>query len=143
MNQDDKKEIIEEDKDEEEEEEDEGFEDNQEEEEEEDPEFDYGKAKMEYFKQRAREILLDEEDYEYENAPLELPNAYKSLKSCVRRPPIVHPGTQNPPHYLTSTFSMNRNAMVGKAGEKRFLEFSKISSKSIIFIYRKSKFFSV
>lgn len=57
---------------------------------EEDEEFDFGEAKMEFFKKRARDILMAEADMEYEGAPMPLGHAYKALKSAVKNPAITY-----------------------------------------------------
>ena len=96
---------------------------------EDDPNFDFGKAKMDYFKKRAKEILLSEAQYEYEGNPVQLPRAYKNLKSILRNPVVVHASTSDQrPHYLKMTFSMCRNAVNGE----RFLEVSKLQQMSSI-----------
>lgn len=78
---------------------------------------------MDYFKKRAKDILMNERDIEYGSQPLSLSNAYKSLKAQLRNPVVVHSGsTENKPHYLKMTFSMCRNAVNGE----RFLEISKL-----------------
>ena len=56
----------------------------------EDENFDFGKAKMDYFKKRAKEILLDESEHEYEGNPVSLHNAYRNMKAALRNPIIVH-----------------------------------------------------
>ena len=66
----------------------------EEEEEEEDENFDFGKAKMDYFKKRAKEILVTDRDYEYEGAPVSLNNAYRNLKQALKNPVIVHTGSE-------------------------------------------------
>ena len=58
--------------------------------EEDDNNFDFGRAKMDYFKKRAKEILMDENQFEYDGAPVPLPNAYKNLKNILRNPIVVH-----------------------------------------------------
>lgn len=78
---------------------------------------------MDYFKKRAKDILMSEKDIEYSGQPLNLGNAYKNLKAQLRNPVIVHSGnTETKPHYMKMTFSMCRNAVNGD----RFLEISKL-----------------
>lgn len=78
---------------------------------------------MDYFKRRAKEILMDENQFEYEGNPVPLPNAYKNLKNILRNPVVVHASTsENKPHYMKMTFAMCRNAVNGE----RFLEISKL-----------------
>ena len=40
--------------------------------EEEEDDFDFGKAKMDFFKKRAREILQNENDFEYSGKPYKI-----------------------------------------------------------------------
>lgn len=76
--------------------------------------FDYGKARMDYFKKKAREILLD--DQEFDNEPQEdfntisLSNAYKNLKNAIKNPVVVYSYPENKPNYMKMTFSMSRIA---------------------------------
>lgn len=70
--------------------------------------FDFGEAKMEFFKKRARDILMNEADMEYEGAPMPLNNAYKALKSCVKNPTVTYSQTSDKPHYMKMTFSVAR-----------------------------------
>ena len=81
--------------------------------EEEDDEFDFGRAKMDFFKKRAREILMNENDMEYEGVPMPLGGAYKSLKHAVKNPSVVYTKLENKPHYMKMTFSMGRQAPAG------------------------------
>lgn len=46
----------------------------------EDENFDFGRAKLDYFKSRAREILLNDKDQEFEH-PISLNMCYKNLKN--------------------------------------------------------------
>ncbi len=77
---------------------------------------------MDYFKKRAKEILLSEKDIDNDGAMLSLGNAYKNLKNSLRKPTVVHAGSENKPHYMKMTFAMCRNAVNGE----RFLELSKL-----------------
>jgi hypothetical protein len=78
---------------------------------------------MDYFKKRAKEILMSDKDIEYEGNPLSLPNSYKNLKAALRNPVVIHSGSsETKPHYMKMTFSMCRNAVNGE----RFLEMSKL-----------------
>lgn len=45
---------------------------------------------MDYFKKRAKEILLDDPLNIDVEKPISLPNAYKNLKSLLRNPIVVH-----------------------------------------------------
>jgi hypothetical protein len=81
---------------------------------------------MDYFKKRAKEILTNDRQLEYEN-PLSLGNAYKNLKAALRNPVIVHAtSSDTKPHHLKMTFSMCRNAVNGD----RFLEIAKLKELS-------------
>lgn len=94
---------------------------------EEDETFDFGKAKLDYFKTRAREILMNDKEQEYEGAPVQLTMCYKTLKNALRNPVVVHNnGSEHKPGYLKMTFSMCRNAVNGD----RFLEISKLKETS-------------
>lgn len=85
--------------------------------------FDFGRAKLDFFKSKAREILLDDLDVEYEGQPHSLGTCYKHLKNSLRNPVVVHHnGSDQKPGYLKMTFSMMRNAVNGD----RFLEISKL-----------------
>ena len=75
---------------------------------EDDEEFDFGRAKMDFFKKRAREILMNEQDLEYEGMPMPLGGAYKSLKHAVKNPSVVYSKLENKPNYMKMTFSMGR-----------------------------------
>ena len=46
-----------------------------------DENFDFGKAKLDYFKSRARDILLNDNDLEYDGNPISLNMCYKNLKN--------------------------------------------------------------
>lgn len=81
---------------------------------------------MDYFKKRAKEILLSEKESDIdEHTPLfNLNNAYKNLKAVLRNPVVIHSGnSETKPHYMKMTFSMCRNAVNG--GDK-FLQMSKL-----------------
>ena len=85
--------------------------------------FDFGRAKLDFFKSRAREILLTEQDCEYEGPPQGLGACYKQLKAALKNPVIVpHTGSDQKPGYLKTTFSVMRSAVDGD----RFLEISRL-----------------
>jgi hypothetical protein len=90
-----------------------------------DANFDFGKAKMDYFKQRAKDILMNESEVEYEGNALQLGVCFKNLKNAIRNPIVVHGGNEKKPHYLKMTFSTCRAAVNGD----RFLEMSKLIGK--------------
>jgi hypothetical protein len=102
-----------------------GIEEGEESEEEMDANFDFGKAKMDYFKQRAKDILMNEVDIEYEGNAVQLGVCFKNLKNAIRNPVVVHGGSEKKPHYLKMTFSTCRAAVNGD----RFLEMSKLIGK--------------
>lgn len=79
---------------------------------------------MDYFKQRAYEILLDDKEasLDQQASQLNLPNAYRNLKAALRKPTVVHASSEEKPGYLKMTFSMCRNAVNGE----RFLEIQKL-----------------
>lgn len=79
-------------------------------EDEDDDEFDFGKAKMDFFKKRAREILMNDNDIEYEGNPMPLAGAYKNLKHSVKNPSTVYTKLESKPGYMKMTFSMGRQA---------------------------------
>ena len=108
-----------------EEEEDEDDDDAEEDEDEIDENFDFGKAKMDYFKQRAKDILMNENEVEYEGNATQLGICFKNLKNAIRNPIVVHGGSEKKPHYLKMTFSTCRAAVNGD----RFLEMSKLIGK--------------
>jgi len=76
---------------------------------------------MDFFKKRAREILMNEADIEYEGIPMPLPGAYKNLKHAVKNPSTVYSKLDSKPNYMKMTFSMGRQA---PSGEK-YLNLSK------------------
>jgi len=80
---------------------------------EDDEEFDFGRAKMDFFKKRAREILMNDTEMEYEGNPMPLNNAYKNLKHAVKNPSVVYSKLENKPNYMKMTFSMGRQAPAG------------------------------
>ena len=96
---------------------------------EDDEEFDFGRAKMDFFKKRARDILMNEQEMEYEGTPMPLGGAYKNLKHAVKNPSVVYTKMENKPHYMKMTFSMGRQAPAGA----KFMELSKQNniSKSV------------
>ena len=87
-----------------------------------DENFDFGRAKQDYFKTRAREILMNEKELEYEGNPLLLNICYKQLKNQLKNAVVVHNLGDTKPHYLKMTFAMLRNAANGD----KFLELSKL-----------------
>jgi hypothetical protein len=87
-----------------------------------DPNFDFGKAKMDYFKQRAKDILMNEDDLEYEGNAMQLNMCFKNLKNAIKNPVVVHAGTEHKPNYWKMTFSTCRAAVNGD----RYLEMSKL-----------------
>jgi hypothetical protein len=90
-----------------------------------DANFDFGKAKMDYFKQRAKDILMNDNEIEYEGNGMQLGVCFKNLKNSIRNPIVVHGGNEKKPHYLKMTFSTCRAAVNGD----RFLEMSKLIGK--------------
>lgn len=60
---------------------------------------------MDFFKKRAREILMDEQEMEYEGKPMPLAGAYKNLKHAVKNPSVVYTKLDQKPHYMKMTFS--------------------------------------
>ena len=79
-------------------------------EDEDDDEFDFGKAKMDFFKKRAREILQNDNEMEYEGNPMPLAGAYKNLKHAVKNPSTVYTKLESKPGYMKMTFSQGRQA---------------------------------
>jgi len=63
---------------------------------------------MDFFKKRAREILMNEADMEYDGIPMPLSNAYKNLKHNVKNPSTVYSKHEGKPNYMKMTFSMGR-----------------------------------
>lgn len=90
--------------------------------------IDFGKAKMDEFKKNAMELLLNNNETEYET-PLDLPGAYKVLKGLIKNPVIVHSKRPNK-GYMKQTFATSRHAVAVKGDEQRFLEYSKLSKHS-------------
>lgn len=68
---------------------------------------------MDFFKKRARDILMNENDMEYEGVPMPLGGAYKSLKHAVKNPSIAYSKVESKPNYMKMTFSMGRQAPAG------------------------------
>lgn len=69
---------------------------------------------MEFFKKRAREILLEEEnDLMYEGVPMPLGTAYKSLKHIIKNPTTVYSKNEKKPGYMKMTFTQGRHAPAG------------------------------
>jgi hypothetical protein len=87
-----------------------------------DANFDFGRAKMDYFKQRAKDILMSDADLEYDGNAMQMAMCFKNLKNAIRNPVVVHAGMENQPHYWKMTFSTARAAVNGD----RFLEMSKL-----------------
>ena len=82
--------------------------------------FDFGKAKMEFFKQRARQILTDQyevnyiaqdpdAEYAYEGQPLPLKMCYQQLKNLIKRPAANYGSAKDKPGYMKMTFAMSRS----------------------------------
>lgn len=90
--------------------------------------LDYGKARMDDFKRKAMDLLLNENETEYET-PLDLPGAYKVLKGLIKNPVIVHSKRPNK-GYMKQTFATSRHAVAVKGDEQRFIEYSKLSKQS-------------
>ena len=90
---------------------------------------------MDYFKRRAREILLGDglmdaagsTQVNYDsNYSLSLGNAYKNLKNLMNNPVVVHGSvTGIKPNYMKMTFSTCRQAVNGE----RFMELAKLGNK--------------
>jgi hypothetical protein len=45
---------------------------------------------MEFFKKRARDILMSNNEMEYEGVPMPLSGAYKALKQAIKNPSILY-----------------------------------------------------
>jgi hypothetical protein len=90
--------------------------------------IDFGKAKMDEFKSKCMDLLLNDNETEYET-PLDLPGAYKVLKGLIKNPVIVHSKRPNK-GYMKQTFATSRHAVAVKGDEQRFLEYSKLSKQS-------------
>ena len=60
---------------------------------------------MDFFKKRAREILMNDHDVEYEGNPMPLSGAYKNLKHAVKNPSTVYTKVDSKPHYMKMTFT--------------------------------------
>jgi hypothetical protein len=90
-------------------------------------EFDFGKAKLDFFKRQAKDALVIEEDIEYD-VPLDLNNAYKQLKNAIKNAPIVH--SKRPDfNYQRSTFAVERHNIKNQKEEEKFLTLMKYTSK--------------
>ena len=88
-----------------------------------DEEFDFGKAKMDFFKQRARQILVqesevpiherymgEEDEYAYDGKPLQLKLCYQQLKNLIKRPAASYGQSDaERPNYMKMTFAMSRS----------------------------------
>ena len=89
---------------------------------------------MDYFKKRAKEILLTDKEInpdmsiEEFDKPLAMNNCFKNLKNLLRNPVVVHADGEAKPNYLKMTFSTCRNAVNGD----RFLELSKLQKESVM-----------
>ncbi len=59
-----------------------------------DANFDFGRAKMDYFKQRAKDILMSETDLEYDGHAMQMAMCFKNLKNAIRNPVVVHAGAE-------------------------------------------------
>lgn len=71
-------------------------------------------AKMEFFKKRAREILMDDEhEVLYEGNPMPIGAAYKNLKHQVKNPSTVSARLEKKPGYMKMTFSVGRQQPAG------------------------------
>lgn len=77
---------------------------------------------MDYFKQRAKDILMGESDLEYDGNAMQMAMCFKNLKNAIRNPIVVHAGSEQKPHYLKMTFSTCRQAVNGD----KYLELSKL-----------------
>ena len=74
---------------------------------------------MEFFKQRARQILVDppmdgrvsnlEDEYLYDGKALTLKICYQQLKNVIKRPAANIGQTQEKPNYMKMTFAMSRS----------------------------------
>ena len=74
---------------------------------------------MEFFKQRARQILVDppmdgrvsnlEDEYLYDGKALTLKICYQQLKNVIKRPAANIGQTQEKPNYMKITFAMSRS----------------------------------
>ena len=60
-----------------------------------DANFDFGRAKMDYFKQRAKDILMSETDLEYDGHAMQMAMCFKNLKNSIRNPLVVHAGSES------------------------------------------------
>ena len=83
---------------------------------------------MDYFKQRAKDILMNEQDIEYDGIAMQLGMCFKNLKNAIRNPVVVHAGSEQKPNYLKMTFSTARQAVNGD----RFIEMSRLLKPSNI-----------
>ena len=77
---------------------------------EEDEDFDFGRAKMDFFKKRAREILMNESEMEYIGNPMPLSGAYKNLKHAIKNPASTMTKLDEKPAYMKPTFAISRHA---------------------------------
>ena len=93
--------------------------------------FDFGRAKMEFFKTRARQILFDdmpgyqsEDNIAYEGEPLPLKMCYNQLKNLIKRPAVNYGSAQEKPNYMKMTFAMSRSC----APNSKILQLSNMMS---------------
>ena len=63
---------------------------------------------MEFFKKRARDILMNNNEMEYEGVPMPLSGAYKALKQAIKNPSILYSQADEKPGYMKMTFSQGR-----------------------------------
>ena len=80
---------------------------------------------MDFFKKRARDILMNDNEMEYEGVPMPLGGAYKSLKHAIKNPSVGYSKVESKPHYMKMTFSMGRQA---PAGATCFTGFTSLSN---------------
>ena len=86
---------------------------------------------MDYFKKKARETLLDDQEFDNEPADevntISLGNAYKNLKNAIKNPVVVYSYPENKPNYMKMTFSMSRIANQGE----RFMDLAKLKGSNL------------
>ena len=76
---------------------------------------------MDYFKRRARQILIEQtessryEDCEqklYDGQPIQLKICYQQLKNIIKRPAVSYCATSTEkPHYMKGTFAISRSVV--------------------------------
>ena len=75
---------------------------------------------MDFFKQRARQILVDsfdagfrarddDDEFAYEGQPLPLKMCYQQLKNLIKRPAVNYGSSSEKPGYMKMTFAMSRS----------------------------------